>query len=135
MNAEQGVMNILSTDAGYGALVGSGSSAKIYYDEAMETTTLPFAIIQADDIQPNDTKSGVSNIDDDFIYVTHFAQKKETVLAMALAARTALDRNIGTENGIVIIGLQFRSQRSDTERLIDKKVFTIEQLYKVMTQQ
>ncbi len=135
MNAEVGIMEILSNDVSYSALVGSGNSAKIYYDEAMETTQLPFAIIQVDEIQPNDTKSGVSKIDEDFIYVTHFAEKKTTVLSMAQAARTALDRTTGTKNGIVIVGFQFRTQRSDSERLVDKKVFTIEQLYKVMTQQ
>ena len=131
----QAIMNILQNDAGYSAIVGSGTSAKIYYDEVMQTEQLPFAVIQTDSIQPNDTKSGSSTLDEDFVYVTHFAATKKQVSDMSLAARTALDRNIGTFNSIIIKGLQFKTQRSDTERLVDKKVFTEEQLYKIMTQQ
>jgi len=135
MNGQLAIMNILQNDSAYSAIVGAGNNAKIYYDEAMETQTLPFAIIQTDSIIPNDTKSGASTLDQDMVYVTHFAAKKKDVIAMSLAARTALERKNGTFGGIVTIGLQFKTQRSDTERLIDKKVFTEEQLYQVMTTQ
>jgi hypothetical protein len=135
MNAQQAIMNILQNDSVYSALVGSGTSTAIFYDEAMEAQGLPFAIIQTDSINPNDSKSGASTLDQDMVYVTHFAATKKMVISMSLAARTALERKNGTFNGIAIIGLQFRTQRSDTERLIDKKVFTEEQLYQVMTQQ
>lgn len=135
MNGQLAIMNILQNDGPYSAIVGSGTSAKIYYDEAMETQTLPFAIIQTDSIEPNDTKSGASTLDQDMVYVTHFAATKKQVTAMSVAARTALERKNGTFGGVITIGLQFRTQRSDTERLIDKKVFTEEQLYQVMTQQ
>lgn len=135
MNAEIGIMEILKNDSSVTALVDSGSSSRIYYDEAMEGQQLPFIILQVDEIQPNDTKSGISTLDEDFVYVTTFAGTKKDAKILATAARAALDRTTGTKNGIQIIGLQFRTQRSDTDRLVDKKVFTIEQLYKVMTQQ
>lgn len=135
MNAQFAMMNILQNDAGYSSIVGSGTSAKIFYDEAIQTQPTPFAIIQNDSIEPRDTKSGVSTLDDDFVYITHFASTKTQAAAMALAARTALDRATGTFDNIVVKGFQFKTQRSDTERLIDKKVFTEEQLYKIMTQQ
>lgn len=135
MNGQLAIMNILQNDSAFGAIVGTGTLAKIYYDEAMETQTLPFSIIQTDGLTPNDTKSGGSTLDQDLVYVTHFAATKKTVIEMSTAARAALDRTIGNKGGIIVIGLQFRDIRSDTERLIDKKVFTEEQLYQVMTQQ
>ncbi len=135
MNAQIAIMNILQNDATFSAIVGSGTSAKIYYDEIMQTQQLPFSVIQTDSIDPHDTKDGVSTLDEDFVYVTHFAGTKKQVSDMSLAARAALDRTTGTKNGIIIKGIQFKTQRSDTERLVDKKVFTEEQLYKIMTQQ
>ncbi len=135
MNGQIAIMNILQNDASFGVIVGTGTAAKIYYDEAMETQTLPFSIIKTDGLTPNDNKDGGSTLDQDLVYVTHFAATKKTVTSMSIAARAALDRAIGTKNGIVVIGLQFKDIRSDTERLIDKKVFTEEQLYQVMTQQ
>ena len=135
MNAQFAIMNILQNDAGYSAIVGAGTSAKIYYDEAVQTKELPFVIIKTNNIVPNDTKSGASTLDEDFVYITHFASTKTQVSAMSLAARTALDRNTGTFDSVIVKGIQFRDQISDTERLVDKKVFTEEQLYKIMTQQ
>ena len=135
MNGQLAIMSILQNDATFGAIVGIGSSAKIYYDEAMQTVTTPFAIIKTDGITPNDTKSGASTLDFDLVYITHFAATKKQVTDMSLAARNALDRTTGTKGGIIVIGLQFKDLRSDTERLIDKKVFTEEQLFQIMTQQ
>lgn len=135
MNGQLAIMNILQNDSAFGSIVGSGTSAKIYYDEAIETIQVPFSIIKTDSITPNDNKDGVSTLDQDLVYITHFAAKKKDVTAMSLAARNALERKNGTFGGISVIGLQFKDLRSDTERLVDKKVFTEEQLYQVMTQQ
>lgn len=135
MNGQLAIMDILKNDNAFSAIVGAGASAKIYYDEAMETQTLPFTIIKTDSINPNDTKDGASTLDQDMVYITHFAATKIIVQQMSVAARTALERKNGTFGGIITKGLQFKTQRSDTERLIDKKVFTEEQYYQIMTQQ
>lgn len=135
MNGQLAIMDILKNDNAFTSIVGAGASAKIYYDEAMETQTLPFTIIKTDSINPNDTKDGASTLDQDMVYVTHFAATKNIVQQMSTRARTALERKNGVFGGITTIGLQFKTQRSDTERLIDKKVFTEEQYYQIMTQQ
>jgi hypothetical protein len=135
MKAEIAVMNILSNDSTYAAIVGSGSNAKIYFDEAEQTQTLPFAIIKADSMESHDTNTTRSTLDEDFIYVTHFSSTKKQVLDMAVAARTALEKVTGTYNSVIVLGIQFRNRQSDTERLVDKKVFTEEQLYKIITKQ
>lgn len=135
MKAEVAIMQILANDSTYSAIVGSGSNAKIFYDEAEQTQTLPFAIIKADSMESHDTNTTRSTLDEDFIYVTHFSTTKSQVLAMAVAARLALEKQPGTYNGVVVLGVQFRNRQSDTERLVDKKVYTEEQLYKIITQQ
>lgn len=135
MKAEVAVMNILQNNSTYNSIVGSGSNAKIYYDEAEQTQQLPFAIIKADSGEFHDTHTSVSTFDEDFIYVTHFASTKKQVLDMAVAARNALEKVTGTYNSVVVLGIQFRNRQSDTERLVDKKVFTEEQLFKIITQQ
>lgn len=137
MNAELAVVDILQDDSNYSAIVGD----RVFYDEADQGEVLPFSIVRAEDIQPSDDKDGPSTMDHDFIYVTHFAgdtetaAAKETVANMASKARTALDRTSGTYNGIVVQSIQFLTQRSGTELLVDKKTLTIEQQYKIITTQ
>ena len=135
MNGKYAMMQILQADSTFGAIVGTGSDAKIYYNEVDQTAELPLSIIKEDSIEPRDTKSGVSTLDDDYVYITHFSKTEKQCGAMALAARNALDRMPGTYNSIVVKGIQFITQRSDTEELVNKKAITIEQLYKIMTQQ
>lgn len=134
MSGELAVQNILSTNATYNAHVGgSSAAAKIFYDEADQTNALPFAIVFADSVDPNDTKDGVSTLDFDSIYVTHFAATKKKCNQMAVDGRTALDRVSGTYNGVNVESIRFVTQRSGSEFLVDKKVCTVEQLYQVMT--
>lgn len=134
MNGELAVHKLLSSTAGYYNLVGGTEAlAKVFYDEADQTTSLDFCIVKGDDIEATDDKSGVSELDHDFIYVTHFGATKARAAALASAGRTALDRVSGTKNGIIVESIQFLTQNSDSEFLVDKKVHTIEQLYKVIT--
>lgn len=135
MNGELAVKYLLDNNGAYNAHVGGSSAvARIFYDEAEQTQQLPFCIVSGNDIQPNDTKDGVSTLDFDTVYVTHFAGTKKKVAQMAQDGRTALDRQSGSNlNGINVESIRFITQRSGSEYLLDKKVFTIEQLYQVMT--
>jgi hypothetical protein len=136
MNGHLAIHKLLSETAGYNALVGGTEAlAKIFYDEADATTALDFCIVKLEDIDPTDNKDGVSSLDFDFVFVTHFSSTAKKCAALALAGRTACDRQSGTKNGVVVTSVQFQSQRSGTESLVDKKVHTIEQVYKVLTQQ
>jgi hypothetical protein len=133
MSGELAVFNILSTNTTFNSNVGGATSYRIFYDEADQTTVLPFTIVSADSIQPNDTKDGVSTLDFDLINVTHFADTKKKANKMAVDSRGALDRITGTYNAINVESIQFQTQRSGSEYLVDKKVYTVEQLYQVMT--
>jgi hypothetical protein len=133
MNGQLAIMGILKSDPNYTGFVGSGTNAKIFYDEAMETTPLPFSIIKTNNVKPIDTKDGPATVDDDYVYLTHFAATKKQVIQMSICARVALDRVTGRLGNIQVLGNQYLDEISDTERLLDKKVFTQEQLYKVMT--
>jgi len=133
MNAHLAVQGILAADSGYISAAGSG--ARVFYDEVDQKTQLPFSIVMLDDSNPNDTKDGVSTLDFDMVYVTHFGETMKTTAALASAARTALDRKSGTYNTVVVESIQYQSQRTGSEQLVDKKTHTIEQLYQVMTKQ
>lgn len=134
MNGQLAVHKLLSANSGYYANVGGSETlARVFYDEADQTQAIPFAIVTGEGTTPNDTKDGVSTLDFDLVYVTHFAETQKKAAAMASTGRTALDRISGTYNGVIVESIQFKTQRSGSERLVDKKVHTIEQLYQVMT--
>lgn len=136
MNAHLAAVDILVNDATFGPLVGSSGSRRVYYDEALQTATLPFSIVHEDSIEPTDDKDGVSTLDHDFVYVTHFSSTAAEAADMANKARTALDRKTaGTYNGIAVQSVQFLTQRTGSEYLVDKPVRTIEQLFKIITTQ
>jgi hypothetical protein len=131
MKGEIAIQNILVNDSTYNGIV----SGRIFYNEIEQTSVTPLCVLKVDTIDPNDTQDGASTLDFDFIYVTHFAPTYKQCADMALAARTALERKSGTFGGVTISSVQFRTQRSDSEFLVDKKVFTLEQYYKIMTNQ
>jgi len=131
MDGEVATHAILSNDASFGAIVGVGSAAKIFYDEAKQTETLPLTIVSLDGIDPCDNKDGPSTLDFDWVYVYHYASTKKQVNEMARAARTALDRKSGTFLSVITQSVEFITQRSSSEYIDDKPRFCMEQLYKL----
>ena len=74
MSAELAVIEILRSDATVGGLVGgTGTSARIYPIERPQTSTLPAITVTPDDIEPSDTKTGVSKLDEEFIQVLYYS--------------------------------------------------------------
>lgn len=133
MNGKYAIMDILSNNAAVGAFVGSGSGARIYYNEVEQMAQLPVIVIKEDEIIAHDTKDGPSNLDEDLVYVSILGNSETSAGALAKAVRTAIDKVTGTYSGVIVVGIQFRTQRSDTERLTNKPTILIEQLYKIMT--
>lgn len=131
MKGDLAIVEILLDDDDYSDIVGES----VFYDEADQTTPLPFSIVRTADIEPADDKDGPATLDHDFVYVTHFAKDKVTVSDMAQKARTAADRTSGTYNDVVVQSIQFLTQRSGSELLVNKKTLTIEQQYKIITTQ
>lgn len=129
MNADLAVRNILATNSTYNAHV----SGRIYYNQADQAQLVPIAIIKEDSLDLNDTQSGVSTLNFNWVYVTHMAETKKKVCQMALDGRTALDRNsAGYQNDVIVESVQYQTQRSTSALLVDKKIFVVEQLYKVI---
>lgn len=133
MNGDVAFQALLAADTTYQTHVGS-ATPKIFYDEADQNTQLPFAIVSLDSVEASDTDTGVSTLDFDHVTITHFAETKLKVAEMAFDCRNAVDRKAGKYNDIIIESVQFETQRSGSEYLVDKRVFTIEQSFQVMTQ-
>lgn len=133
MNAELAVVDILVNDSGYNAIVGgSAGAARIYYDEIDQTSQFPNAMVTNESINPNDTKQN-SNFDGDLIQVFHSASTKAESVQMASLARTALTavRN-ATRNGITVNEIRLIDGDSFTEKITNKKIYTTEQIYRVL---
>jgi hypothetical protein len=127
-----GVIDILRTDANVAARIGgAGNSARVYPMERKQGSTLPALTVEVTDIEPSDTKSGVSRLDEEFTTVTSYADTHEACRLLAVDCRTALDRASGTHSGEVIQSVQFLSLLTDKELINNKKVYFIEQNFKV----
>lgn len=134
MNGELAVYHLLVNDATFNAHVGgSAAAARVYYDIAPQSAVLPYTILREASGDPNDTKSGGSDFDFDYIEVRHFAATRLEVANMARDARATLDRAAsGTYNTITIAGLQYQTQFSDVEEMEDSVQHIKEQVYKVI---
>lgn len=131
MNGEKAIVHTLQNNAGFYALVGGSAASRVYYDEAKQGAGFPRSIVTAESVQPNDTKQD-SNFDQDLIQVFHQAETKAESLALASAARTALEAvAAGTVNGVSVSEIRFVDQDSFTEKIVNDKIYTIEQLYRV----
>lgn len=129
MNAELGVQKILTSDAPYSAIVAD----RVHYDEIMQTDQVPLGIVGLQNVSPTDFKDGPSDFDLDKVVVYHMADTKQVSANMALLARTALERKEGTFNGVNVVSIMFLDQHSFSEFLTNKKVYTTEQIYQVIT--
>lgn len=132
MNAEKAIYHLLANSSTYNAHVGGSTVAsRIFYDEVDQTKPYPNTMITAESLDTTDTKDS-SNFDHDIIQVFHSAESKEKSLQMATDARAALTAAAaGTYNGVNVSEIRLIDQDSFTERVVNKKIFTTEQIYKV----
>ena len=131
MNAEKAIYHILANDATYNAFVGgSAALARIFYDEVDQDKEYPNTMITAESLDTTDTKDN-SNFDHDLIQVFHSAPTKKQAVDMASRARTVLTAASGTYNDINVSEIRIIDNDSFTERVVNKKILTIEHIYKV----
>ena len=131
MNGDFAIFNILSNDQSFNAV--SANPAQIFYDEVQQKTQQPFSIIKTDSVEPHDDDDGPSTLDWDFVYVSHLADTKAQVMEMGRTCRAALDRVAEAVYGpSLVVSCQYRTERSDSEFLLDRHLYLLEQLYKVM---
>jgi hypothetical protein len=105
------IYNILNNDTDVAALV----STKIFPNVAKQGTAFPFIVYQTTDVEPNDTKDGVSTLDSNGFEVLCFAESYSAAVGLAQKVRIALDRKSGTYNTVKVQSIQFNSVDEDFE--------------------
>lgn len=132
MNAEYAVVQILLGTAAVTSIVGT----KVYLDEAPQTDAYPYIIVEEENIDPVDSKDGVSVLDVDTIRVFPYAANKNTLRLLAQACRAALDGKIpGTYGTYVIRDIRFMNQSSFDEQIENRKVYAKDQEYRIWVAQ
>jgi hypothetical protein len=107
------IYNILTNNSDVAALVGT----RIYPNVAKQGSTFPFIVYQTTNVSPNDTKDGVSTVDENSFDVLCFADSYSAAVDLAQKARIALDRKTGTypTSGVQVQSIQFSSYDEDFE--------------------
>ena len=122
-----GVINVLENDTDVFARVG----VRIYPMEREQGSALPAISVENTDIEPNDTKDGVSTLDEEFTSVTSFASTYAECLLLAAECRTALDRYVGTNQRVVIQQCVYLNEFQNKANINNVRIYFIEQNYKL----
>ena len=117
------IYNILSNNSGVTSITTRISPLLIG-----QTLNLPAVVYSQTDTDPNDTKNGVSLLDEVQVEVDAIAETYEGAEDLASAIRTALDRYTGTANGVKVQSVQFNNE-SDTLEKVQNGLYTITQDY------
>jgi hypothetical protein len=135
MQAEIAVQNILANTSGVTTLVGSGSSARIYYGRRVQTSTMPAITIEPDGIDPTDQKpdttNGASKLDVEDVIVSSYGNSLTEAQGLSVAVRAALDKKTGaTYNSVVVQSIQYLGQDYFNEE-IEPKYHVYEDRYRL----
>lgn len=103
MNEGKAIYSILTSDSDVSAIVGN----RVYPQIAAQEAAFPFVVYILSDIEPSDTKSGVSTLDEARYEVLAVCETYAEVADLTNKIRTALDRYTGTVAGVVIDSIQF----------------------------
>ena len=138
MASELAFIDILRDDATIGALVGgTGTSARVYPMERPHKISLPAVTVTLQDIEPNDTKDGVSTLDVEIIKVEYYDSTYKNTTAssgafhLAETGRTALDRVSGTFSNVEIQSARFTDQDMFTIEINNNLIYVVEHEYSV----
>lgn len=132
MKSEVAVLSILANSVVYNAHVGgSYANARIYYDEIAQAKPFPQAMVTVSNLETTDTKDN-SDFDIETIQIFHSAETKAKSLQMASDARSILQTSKGIFNGVNISEIRMIDRDGFTEKIVDKKIYTEEQLYRII---
>lgn len=131
MNGEIAIVNILLADSAVGAICED----RIYILEAPQGAQFPYVIVELSDVEPFETKSGVSTTDHNSVNVFAYGQTYKSAYTLANAVRDALDGNSGTFNGVNVVDIVYRGETSFNEEIENKKVYAKDQDYLVRVKQ
>ena len=114
MAAELAIIDILRNNSSVTSLIGgAGTNARIYPYDIPQKAVYPCIVVTLEDIEPSDTKDGVSDLDTEYIKVESIDTKlKDTekgsgAYHIAEAVRSALDRTSGTYSSVIVQSIQF----------------------------
>jgi len=103
MNEGKAIYSILTSDSDVNAIVGS----RVYPQIAAQEAAFPFVVYVLQNIDPSDTKSGVSTLDEVRYDIIVASENYAEASDLTGKIRTALDRYSGTVAGVVIDSIQF----------------------------
>ena len=103
MTEGKALYSILTSDSDVNAIVGT----RVYPQIAAQGASFPFIVYLLDDLEPSDTKSGVSTLDEVRYEIVAAAETYAVLADLTEKIRTALDRYTGTVAGVVIDSIQF----------------------------
>lgn len=104
MNEGKAIYSILTSDSAVSAIVGS----RVYPQIAAQGAAFPFAVYILQNVEPSDTKSGVSTLDEIRYDIVVASETYAEASDLTEKIRTALDRYTGTVAGVVIDSIQFQ---------------------------
>lgn len=113
-----------------------GGVAKVYFEEADQTVSIPFVILSQIDSESNDTKNSVSHFDQSRVQVFYYSQSFQDSGAIAGATvlanlgRAALDHVTVTFNSKANF-FRFESRKTFSDEIENKKVVVVEDIYEV----
>jgi len=103
MNEGKAIYSILTSDSDINAIVGT----RVYPQIAAQEAAFPFVVYVLQNIDPSDTKSGVSTLDEVRYDIIVASESYAEASDLTNKIRTALDRYSGTVSGVVIDSIQF----------------------------
>jgi len=127
MAADIAVIDILLNDAN----VSGEVSTRVYPLERPQKTTLPAIMVRLNDVEPNDTKDGVSTLDVEYVGVFIYGATYSSVYTLSGYVRTALDRYSGTNKTVVVQSSQFYDSSTYVDEIDNNTIYVQEDEYKL----
>ena len=126
------VRGILLANTAVTVIVGTGTDARVFPHERIQTSDLPAITLKNTENEPSRTKSGASSLDVVVTEVTSYGSTYEAAETLSKAVRSALDRVAAqTMNGEVVQAIDYLGENSDFFEIKNKPVHYIEQDYQI----
>lgn len=125
MNADIPVIQILSSNATVGALIGGTGigTARVFPGDVPQNEVYPLLMVEVYDSQPFDTKDGESVVDHETVKVFCYAETTATAASLASAVREVLDNFSGTVGSYTLGHIRYLRQDSQRVQLTNRKAF------------
>lgn len=120
------IVQILLADATVSGIV----ETKVYRNEAPQRDSHPYVIIEVENVDPGNSKSGVSAADYVFLNVISYAATQAELDRLTEAVRTALDdKAAGTYGEVEIDQLRFQGENDFDEQIENRTMYAVDQSY------